>query len=350
MEGLFSPPAVREAKPAFDMLPEAMRRKIESRLSGEIVSGETIYGSLSSSAGFVLTLDSGLKVFVKGSHPADTSHGTRHIRQEIHAYEYIPVLKDVSPRLYSWVSDNDEDGWTLGLWQHVEHAADNAAISYEEILRLVARVHAAEIPAGVIPAAQEHNYIGAFLTPDRKWRRLGADSGIREKFLGLFEEPAEAGAWFSRNEPQLSALQGEAADSAFHEGLIHGDLRMDNVLLGRQRAFLVDWPNACRGPLAFDLVMLCSHLESCGAGTAEDFLSLYDGLAGTAFSAHGYGELCKMAAAMSGYFADQAYRDVPERLPRLRWMQKSLLCAQLQFLARCGRIESPPRFTGQRII
>lgn len=347
----FEPPPARESKPSFDMLPDDMRRKIENRLAGEIVAGETVYGSLSSSAGYVLEFDSGLKVFAKGSHPDEMSHGTQHIRTEIRAYEYLPVLKDVAPRLYSWVSDNDEDGWTLGLWQYIaqDTKADIAA-RIPDIIKSIARVHGAEVPEGAVPDARGHNYVGQFLDGGKKWRRIEADAAIRAKFTALFEDAALAAEWLARNLSALCALQQEASTRAFSEGLIHGDLRLDNILFVKDRSLLVDWPNACLAPRVFDLVMFFSHLESAGFGAAENFLPLYDAAAGTDFALSRSGEIAAMAGAMSGYFADQAYRTVPDKLPRLRWMQKSLLCAQLRWLARMGRIESPPRFAGQRHI
>lgn len=347
----FEPPAAREAKPSFDILPPEMQQKIENRLSGEITTGAVVYGSLSSSAGYVLTFDSGLKVFAKGSHPGEMSHGTLHIRTEIRTYEYVPVLKETSPRLYSWVSDNNEDGWTLGLWSFIAQD-DTAQFSdrTSEVMQLVAQVHAAVVPEGILPAAQTHNYIGAFLTDKKKWRRIEAEAGIRTKFLNLFEDPAAAQDWLARNITALIALQSDAAVRPFVQGLIHGDLRTDNILFGKDRSWLVDWPNACTGPRVFDLVMLFTHLESLGLGAAESFLPLYDAAAGTHFATADMDEVAAMAGSMAGYFADQAYRSVPEKLPRLRWMQKSLVCGQLRLLTRLGRIESPPRFAGQRDI
>jgi len=347
----FAPPSARESKPPFDILPDDMRRKIESRLAGAIVSGETVYGSLSSSAGYVLTFDSGLRVFAKGSHPEEMSHGTQHIRSEIRAYEYVPVLRDVAPRLYSWVSDNDEDGWTLGLWQYIacDESADIAA-RIPDVIKTITHVHGAQIPEGALPQARAHNYIGQFLDGAKKWRRIADEAAVRTKFIALFEGAATATHWLEKNISALVALQEEAATRSFREGLIHGDLRIDNLLFAKDRTLFVDWPNACSGPRVFDLVMFFSHLESSGFGTAENFLSLYDAEAGTGFATSQSDEIAVMAGSMAGYFADQAYRSVPEKLPRLRWMQKSLLCAQLHWLARMGRIESPPRFADQRHI
>jgi hypothetical protein len=54
-----------------------------------------------------------------------------------------------------------------------------------------------------------------------------------------------------------------------------------------------------------------------------------------------------MAACLAGYLADQARRPVPDKLPRLRWMQKTMLLSLLGFLRRAGVVDSIPRMTNQ---
>lgn len=344
---LFAPPAAREDKPAFELLPEGMREKIERRTGGRILSGETVYGSLSSSAGFVLTFDCGLKVFVKGSHPDEMSHGTLHIRREIKAYEYIDVLRDIAPQLFTWVSDNDEDGWTLGVWKYIRAGSSNAGARVPEIMSLLARAHNASVGAGIVPEAATHNYMSLFLADTKKWRRIQDDIKIREKFLSLFDDTAAADAWLSRNIGALIDLQSRAASANFVQGLVHGDLRLDNIIAADDRCYIVDWPNACTGPVLFDVVMLAGHIEAMGYGAAENTFDIYRAAGGTALASSFDENISNMTALLAGYFADQAYRTVPPKLPRLRWMQKSLLCSHLRLLARLSKIESPPRMQGQ---
>ena len=348
----FPAPDVQETKPPFDMLPEDMRRKIEMRLSGHIISGETVYGSLSASAGFVLDLDSGLRVFAKGSHPQEMSHGTLHIKSEIKVYEYVTVLRDIAPLLYGWVSDDNEDGWTLGLWRYI--APDTAADIHAraaDILQLAAQAHGAPVRENLLPAASAHNYISLFLRDEKKWRRIAEEEKIRDKFLALFENPQQGSVWLARNIDSLRVLQTQASAHAFKQGMMHGDLRADNILMSFGRNYIIDWPNACIGPVVFDVLMFSAHLESLGGAATEKLIEAYDKTAGTDFAGPDMSaDVFYMAASMAGYFADQAYRMVPEKMPRLRWMQKSLLCALLQLLARHGRIESPPRFAGMNSI
>lgn len=344
---LFAPPAAREEKPSFDSLPEGMREKIERRTGGRIVSGETVYGSLSSSAGFVLTFDSGLKVFVKGSHPDEMSHGTLHIRREIKAYEDVPVLCDIAPQLFTWVSDNDEDGWTLGVWKYIRTGGVDAGARIADIVQLLARAHAVDIAPGILPEAATHNYLSMFLSDAKKWRRIHDDVKIREKFLSLFDDIKAADVWLGRNIDALIDLQARAASANFVQGFMHGDLRLDNIIASEGRCYIIDWPNAATGPVLFDLVMLAGHIEAMGYGMAENTFDAYRAAGGIALAGLDHENISMMTALLAGYFADQAYRTTPPKLPRLRWMQKSLLCSHLRLLARLSRIESPPRMQGQ---
>lgn len=350
MKPLFQEPAGRENKPAFEDIPEDMLHRIGRRLSGEVVDGQAVYGSYSASAGYMLTMDSSLKIFAKGNHPGEMAHGAQNLRQEIAAYESLAVLKDVAPSYYSFVSDGDEDGWMLGLWEFItQDPMAHAATGLQDAMAALTAVHAYTPPADMLEPLASKNYMAQFLADEKKWRRIQDDLIVQEKFLALFEDKAQGAAWLKGALPQLVSLQEKAADGFFATGMIHGDLRMDNILFSQKRTLLIDWPNVCIGPRLLDLLFLCPHLESMGIGKAEDFLEIYRAAGGVAFAdaTKETDELAMMLAAISGVFADQAHRAVPEKLPRLRWMQKSMLLAQLNFLSRIGKIESPPRFAGQ---
>lgn len=350
MKPLFTEPDALEVKPAFEHIPEDILKKISRRLAGEVVEGETVYGSFSASAGFVLTLDSSLKIFAKGTHPDEMAHGTQHLRQEIAAFENLPVLKDVAPAYFSFVTDNEEDGWSLGLWEYIQpDPAAHAATGIADVMMQLVKTHQADIPADVLMPARTQNYICSFFNNDKKWQRIQNDDAVQKKFLTLFDDPQQGATWLEGAMDTLTALQEKNVTGVYVEGLIHGDLRMDNILFGQSRTYLIDWPNACKGPVLFDLMFLSAHLESLGIGMAEDFIKAYATTGGKAFTAvaSAEDELCQITAAIAGYFADQAYRAVPEKLPRLRWLQKSMLLACLNILSRFGKIESPPPFAGE---
>lgn len=335
---LLKEPVAREQKPLPADLPPAITRQLEKLVQGKIADIVFATGGLSVSAAFIFTLDSGRKVFAKGSHPGDTAHGAKNLAQEVFVYECLDVLRGISPPYLGLVSDGEEDGWMLGVWECVAHDPELASL-----MRAAAAMkiwQASTGGQGLLPSARQHVFISQLLSADKKWLRLRNDETVRKKFLTLFEDPRAAQDWFDKNIGKLVEGQTRAEKTKGAEGLIHGDLRIDNFLFGPEKTYVIDWPNACWGPLSFDAAFLSSNLEALGFGPAEEFLRCYG-------AAPPVEEQVAVTAALSGYFADQAYRDPVEKMPRLRWMQKSMLLAQLRYLARLGLIESPPRMTGE---
>jgi hypothetical protein len=304
-------------------------------VGGRVVSGAAVFGGLSSSASFIITLDDGRRIFAKGNHPDEMSHGTETLRHEVHAYLNLPVLKDTAPAYIGTVSDGDEDGWMLGLWACID--AVNTLpplLQMNDHMRIWQNEPAA---SSVLKAARERNYINGFFTCDKKWLRLRDDMAVREKFLSLFADHDIAARWFVANIDRLCALQAAVTKVSCGNGLLHGDLRLDNFLYDGDRLWTVDWPNACYGPLIFDPVFLRMNAEGLGYDGADILIAGYTAI-----------DIAAMTASMTGYFADQAYRAVPPKLPRLRWMQKAMLLAGLSQLARAGMIDSIPVMTGQK--
>ncbi len=308
-----------------------MREKIETLFAEKIISGQTIYGGFSASANFIIEFASGRKIFAKGSHPQEMAHGTQHLRQEVAAYDFCEGLKKLSPAYLGMAGDGDEDGWLLGFWEYIEARND---IPLESIIG--ALIEFQSFPVAALKSARDQNYISLFLNEDKKWKRIASDKAVATKFLSLLDDGGAS--WLSRNIATLEKIQQEPLIG--REGLLHGDLRIDNFLYDGKRTYVIDWPNACHGPLVFDTLFLVANLEALGICTIEEALSIYEAGGGTAFSKN---EKTVMAVRISGFFADQAYRASPHRLPRLRWMQKGILFTLLGYLVRLGIIDSSPR-------
>lgn len=288
-----------------------------------MAGGEVVHGGFSASANFVLTLEDGRKVFAKGNHPGEQAHGIQNLRQEIAVYGNARVLREIAPPYLGFVSDGDEDGWALGVWEYIEHGARPGT---GEILEALGKWRRAEAPG--LKDCREMSYVELFFSPERKWLRLAREEKVRRNFTALFAEAGAAEGWLEKNLAALCALQAGAGKVRAPFVPLHGDLRADNIFKGRDgKVYIVDWPNACRGPAAFDLLFL-------GAGLGEDLAGKEEGVP-------------EIAAAIAGYMADMAGRAVPEKLPRLRWMQKTILLALLRYLAAVGAVESAPRMAGQ---
>lgn len=345
MSFLIAPPHLLEDKPSFEKIPSSILQEIENLLKSPVTGGFPAYGGFSASASFILELRNGRKIFAKGNHPDEMAHGAENIRQEVFAYQNIPILRDISPAYLGMISEDDEDGWMLGLWGYVPDVKEKpGAEDIEKIIDVMSAWHSVPAEKLGLKPAREKSYISFFFNNEKKWQRFLSEEKIRDKFSGLFVSPIDAQAWLKKNLPVLCDLQAQATAMTGPSGIIHGDLRLDNFLLSQNKTFVIDWPNACYGPVIFDLIFLFSHMESVGLARVEDLMTLYQSKRAAVFSNK---DLAVMLAAVAGYFADQAYREVPTRLPRLRWMQKSMLLAQLRALHRLGYVDSLPIMLGE---
>jgi aminoglycoside phosphotransferase (APT) family kinase protein len=69
---------------------------------------------------------------------------------------------------------------------------------------------------------------------------------------------------------------------AYRPTLIHRDFHPGNVLWSRGRVTgVVDWPNACRGPIGCDLAHCRNNLRTlAGPNVADEFVAVYESLTG----------------------------------------------------------------------
>ncbi len=338
----FDVPSGQESRPLFSDIPLHILERISAQVKEPVIAGETAHGGFSAGAAFSLKLQDGRKIFTKGAHPGDLSHATQNIRQEIQVYERALASATIAPAFLGSVSDGDEDGWHLGLWEHI----DTTSTSFDTDQTMAALVSAHRLSAAALHSYTDQNYIQFFFAPDRKWQRVIQEKNAHVRAQSLFHSPEDGACWLDRAAPDFYARQKTVTDSRFLSGLMHGDLHRDNILHGRDRTYIVDWPNACRGPVYFDVLFLAAVLESTDGTPIEKTIQAYVNAGGDAETDD---NIATLAVCMAGFWIDQAGRAVPEKLPRLRWVQKSMLLALLKYLARRGMCESIPRMANQRV-
>lgn len=325
-------------KPPFSLVPQRLRDDLCTLVGAkDIIHVESVQGGVSASAAYLVTFDNARKVFVKGSHPGDQSHGAANLRGECMAYRSIDILHDVSPPLCGMVSADrgDDQGWWLGVWGAVD--ATSRAYDAAALFALLDEIQQSEVPAKVgLPVASAHPYLSQFMNDVYKWQRLRNDSTRTQKFIQCFDHTVAIQQWLSTEIDTLCRLQTEASTHSWRLGLVHGDLRCDNYIFGElsqqpARWYVIDWANAADGPLAFDRVMLAASL--CADGVCDPqaaFRMACDHLNSD--------DIRLMIVMQAGYFADQVYRAPPAVMPRLRPLQKAMLVALLEMLGVEGSI------------
>lgn len=329
-------------KPAFTDVPTRIRHDLCTMVGASAITDSSVAaGGVSASAAFILHFDNGRRLFVKGSHPGDQSHGAANLRGECMAYRSIDILRDVAPPFCGMVyaDHGDDNGWWLGAWDAVDiHARTYDAPALFDMLDDVQRY---EVPASAgLAVASAHPYLSQFMTDTYKWQRLRSDATRAEKFGQCFEDADAVRVWLQSNIETLCSLQQRASAHAWRLGLMHGDLRCDNYIYGvlpgyDARWYMIDWANAADGPLAFDRVMLAASLYAQGSCTVDQALALAQGHLDA-------DDMRLMLVMQAGYFADQIYRAPPAVMPRLRPIQKAMFAALMAMLAADGVVPALP--------
>ncbi len=98
----------------------------------------------------------------------------------------------------------------------------------------------------------------------------------------------------------ITIVQGEVPETP--QRFIHRDYHPNNVLWQNNKlSGIVDWPNACRGPVGLD-VAWCRHnlIHLHGIAAADQFLAYYSSLAGTTFQYDPFWDLMAVIECLPG--------------------------------------------------
>ncbi|MET8234361.1 phosphotransferase [Micromonospora sp. NPDC005298] len=261
-----SPPSAHHAgapRPSWSALPAALRHAITGRLGSPVVAARV--ASAGFTGGFAAVLDTaeGGRVFVKAAASAGQAHLADSYAREAAILDRLPVGLP-APRL-RWTLY--EAGWfvlgTDAVDGHTPHRPWTPT-ELEATLAGYAEVAAAlaDPPAGLTVLGLPH--LADLARSDILW--------WEEVAAG--REPAPALPLAVRDRlPDLVELESRLPRyAAGSTGLIHGDLRVDNVLVdGDGRAWFCDWTWVCAGPAWFDLAGLLLTAYADGLDTDRLF-------------------------------------------------------------------------------
>ena len=272
-------------RPAWFDLPPVVRDAIGVRLGSPITSAVSAGGGFTRAFAAVLTTSAGDRVFVKAAQRSDPTAGW-YAREAAVTAALPPEVPAARPR------------WTLaeaGYFVLCLDAIDGAmpALPWtQEALDAVLRAWSMSAAALAEPTEQLIALgmppLADLLRDDLSWwSRIAAGQmpmpAVSDRVAGHLTELAG----LERALPALTA----------GSGMLHGDLRVDNVLLDREgTAWLCDWTWPCLGPAWFDVVTLL--VTAYASGLDADALLIpwrapADGVDGA-------------LAALSGYWLVQA--------------------------------------------
>jgi aminoglycoside phosphotransferase (APT) family kinase protein len=137
------------------------------------------------------------------------------------------------------------------------------------------------------------------------WRVLAADG-----------RDAPLDDWFRTRLDELARIEPLWEDATRGAGLIHGDVRSDNVLLTDERVVFVDWTATCTGAPWFEVVAMLPSIELEGGGEPEAVLERV----GLEIAPDA---LLPLVVAIAGYFAERGRLPDPPGLPTVRAFQRA---------------------------
>ncbi len=282
-------------RPGWAELPGPLRAAVEDRLGAAVVTAATAGGGFTSGFAAVLGTTSGGTAFVKAA-PAGTPLAAWNAREAA----VTAALPDGVPTARPL--------WTLT-------AADWTATGYEALTArvpplpwpatdlaaaLAAWSHAADLLRHPRPRAVAA--LGLPLLADLARRDLSRWSTARTAPRGL--DPAALAALEARL-PALAALEASLPALAADTHVLHGDLRIDNVMIDADgRAWLCDWAWPCRGPAWFDTASLL--VTAHGDHDADALFARHPTAAGAP-----PGALDAALAALSGHWLVTAATEPP---------------------------------------
>lgn len=321
---------MREPKPEWSTLPHGLRRRIESRLGSEVSAGAIAWGGYTPSATFRLALADGREVFCKA---VSGAHAPRLRASFVAERGYFRTVSALSAFAPPFLGHVEAEAWCAMLFTYIDDAQpippwDASIIS--AVLARLGELHRVTPAAdlGVPPFEARH-----------LWRDRLSNPLHIAGFASLFADPPIAAQWLLRHRDTIVAIETAAAKRRWQQGLMHLDLRSDNVLCSRSRGVLfVDWPYLSIGPRMVDLGFLLPSLFAEGGPTPAYGIELYEQAAGVKFSRS---EIAAAAVLVAGFFAAHAHlADAPE-MPRLRLLQRAQLYPALQWMCAMLNIEPP---------
>lgn len=306
-------------RPDWADLPAELRAAISARLGARISWATTAGGGFTSGFAGVLDTTAGDRVFVKAASLIDQRHLSDWYARETAIIAALPPdLPVARPRWtltaagYFVICLDAIDGRMPALpW----HPSDlTATLSAYARVAEALREPPAELVALGLPQLAD------LLLADLSWWREIVDG----------REPMPAGIPVGLRDrlPELAALEGRLPGYAWSTGLIHCDLRLDNVLIDRTgAAWICDWNWLCFGPAWFDLAGLLVTVYASGLD-ADRVFAAHPSTRGVPVDG-----LDATLAALAGYWLVRATAEPVSDSPHLRVHQRWSGVTALAWLA-----------------
>jgi aminoglycoside phosphotransferase (APT) family kinase protein len=317
------PPPAQGVRLEWASVPTRIRQEFEGWAGSRVISATSQPSGFSPGVAARLKLEDGRGLFVKAVSSEPNADSPAMHRREARVLAALPSSVPV-PRL-RWFYDSD--GWVILVLDEAHGRHPRQPWDLVELDQVLAAC--AQLAQRLTPTPVPVSELGS--ASDRLARRI---CGWRR----LLDDPPEirAGldAWSRRHLEALADLESRAPAAVSGDTLLHFDLRADNLLLGAEHVWFVDWPHACVGAAWFDVVAFVPSVTMQGGPSPEDVFARYP--AGKQADAE---EVTRGVAAVAGFFIRESLLPPPPGLPTLRAFQAAQGMVARQWLAQRTRLE-----------
>jgi len=281
-------------------LPAVLRAEIESTLGSAVIEAVGQRGGYGPSLAARCALADGRRVFIKAVSPAQNPDSPVMSRREARIARRLPANAPAPALLHTL----DDGEWVTLVFDEVDGRHPREPWEPDELDRVFAAIRALGELQPMRPMRTVAQQYGAMFTG---WRTLARDA-----------PDAVADHWLRAHLGELAAVEARWEDVSVGAGIIHGDVRSDNVLFtADDRVVFVDWTSTCTGASWLEVLLMLPSVALEGGGEPETVL------ARAGLAALDRDTQLPVVAALAGYFAEQGRLPDPPGLPTLRPFQRA---------------------------
>jgi hypothetical protein len=323
-----------EPKPRWETIPPEVQRGVEEVLGAKVRRGTRVWGGYTPTPTYRLRLADGRGAFFKAVGPASNDFARAAHRREERVYRELAHL--ITPWAPTFSGAFHRDAWQVILLEDLgpKSAPPWSVALARRVARSFGDFHRSTLGVSLpswLPRPERY-----LLTEARLWR-WAEDRQQLEALANLAGDlRADAIRWLDAAVPVLAGASRGLADVGAPFVFLHRDLRSDNLRWTGNRLRIVDWPHAGVGPAEDDAITFAQSVAAEGGPEPEQVLAWYAERMPVRSEV-----VDATAAALAGYFAEQAWQpDIPG-LPRLRAFQRRQLVVTLAWAGRRLRLAEP---------
>ena len=288
-------------------IPDFLRSRAEQAVATPLHEVATAAGGFTPGVASTVAGESGARFFVKAIARHTSEVAGAYLREAQIAATLPPQTP--SPRLLWW---HDDGTWIVMLFEHVDGRTPGIT-DLDVVMTAVATLGQTPGPPGL------PRLIDEFAEDFTGWRDI-AGAASWPAITSAYPELTGASI------DMLATREKRWTDAADGTALVHGDLRLDNMILTADGVRIVDWPNACTGAGWVDLVLMTPSLAIHGVDVEQlldehPLTRVADGE-----------DLDTLLIAAAGYFVSRSLLPPPPAAPAVRDFQRAQAKALLAWL------------------